>query len=94
MFIQQCLLDGQKNGTVLCACPIVMDNSQDVSSTSAQVYSSVPSTGLGGRVGGVVGGDTGWKLFNGNPSIVEEGVVVFATNQNALVVKLPSNVYL
>ncbi|KAI0500748.1 hypothetical protein KFK09_018964 [Dendrobium nobile] len=88
----QCLLDGQKNGTVLCACPIVMDNSQDVGSTSAQGYPSVPSGGLGGKVGGVVGGDTGWKLFNGNPSIVEEGVVVFATNQNALVVRLSPSV--
>ncbi|XP_020574102.1 vacuolar protein sorting-associated protein 8 homolog isoform X2 [Phalaenopsis equestris] len=88
----QCLLDGQKNSTVLCACPVVMDNSQDVGSTSSQVYSSVPSSGLGAKVGGVVGADTGWKLFNGNPSIVEEGVVVLATNQNALVVRLSPTV--
>ncbi|KAK8969694.1 hypothetical protein KSP40_PGU002021 [Platanthera guangdongensis] len=88
----QYLLDGQKNGTVLCACPIVIDNSQDVGSTFAQAYPSVPSSGLGSKAGGVVGGDTGWKLFNGNSSVVEEGVVVLATNQNALVVKLSPTV--
>lgn len=87
----QYLLDGQKNGTVLCACPILIDNSQDVGSTFSQVYPSVPSSGLGSKVGGVVGGDTGWKLFNGNSSVVE-GVVVLATNQNALVVKLSPTV--
>lgn len=88
----QYLLDGQKNGTVLCASPILIDNSQVVGNTSAQVYPSVLSSGLGNKVGGVVGGDTGWKLFNGSPSFVEEGVVVLATNQNALVVRLSPTV--
>jgi hypothetical protein len=37
-------------------------------------------------VGGVVGGDAGWKLFNEGSSLVEEGVVVFVTHQTALVV--------
>ncbi|PKA59981.1 hypothetical protein AXF42_Ash009665 [Apostasia shenzhenica] len=87
----QCLLDGQKTGTVLCACPIVMDNTQDAGSSSAQGHPST-SVVLGRKVGGVVGGETGWKLFNGNPSIVEEGVVLFATHQNALVVRLSPTV--
>ncbi|KAG0474515.1 hypothetical protein HPP92_014201 [Vanilla planifolia] len=91
----QCLLDGHKTGTVLCACPVILDYSLDVCSTSTQVYPSLNASGLGskvgGVVGGVVGGDAGWKLFNGNPS-VEEGVVIFATNQNALVVRLSPSV--
>lgn len=37
-------------------------------------------------MGGVVGGDSGWKLFNEGSSLVEEGVVIFATHQTALVV--------
>ena len=41
---------------------------------------------IGGMMGGVVGADAGWKLFNEGSSLVEEGVVVFVTHQNALVV--------
>lgn len=42
---------------------------------------------VGGVVGGVVGGESGWKLFNEGSPVVEEGVVIFVTHQNALVVR-------
>lgn len=37
-------------------------------------------------MGGVVGKDAGWKLFNEGSSLIEEGVVIFVTHQNILVV--------
>ncbi|MQM01056.1 hypothetical protein Taro_033804, partial [Colocasia esculenta] len=84
----QCLLDGQKTGTVLSASPLLLD---DLCTSSAQGNAAVSTSGLGsmvgGVVGGVVGGDSGWKLFN-ESAFVEEGVVVFVTHQNALVVRL------
>ena len=87
---QQCLLDGQKTGTVLCACPLLMDDFHGFANPSTQGYSAMSSNGLGsmvgGVVGGVVGGEAGWKLFNEGSSLVEEGVVIFVTHQNALVV--------
>lgn len=46
----------------------------------------VSSSSLGSRMGGVVGGDAGWKLFNEASSFAEEGVVIFVTHQTALVV--------
>lgn len=92
----QCLLDGQKTGTVLSACPLLMDVYFGVGSTSTQGNLTVSTSGLGsmvgGVVGGVVGGEAGWKLFNEGSSLVEEGVVIFVTHQNALVVRLSPNV--
>jgi len=46
----------------------------------------VSASSISSMVGGVVGGDAGWKLFNEGSSLVEEGVVVFVTHQTALVV--------
>ncbi|XP_073114052.1 uncharacterized protein [Elaeis guineensis] len=91
----QCLLDGQKTGTVLSASPLLMDETYGFGYTSAQGNSA--TTGglgsmVGGVVGGVVGGEAGWKLFNEGSSVVEEGVVIFVTHQNALVVRLSPNV--
>ncbi|KAF1890216.1 hypothetical protein Lal_00025549 [Lupinus albus] len=76
----QCLLDGQRTGLVLSASPLLSDEF----SGSA----SIPASSLSSMMGGVVGGDAGWKLFNEGSSLVEEGVVVFVTYQTALVVRL------
>ncbi|XP_042405548.1 vacuolar protein sorting-associated protein 8 homolog isoform X1 [Zingiber officinale] len=92
----QCLLDGQKTGTVLCASPLQLYDMHGFVSAPSQIHSSASSNGLssmvGGVVGGVVGGESGWKLFNEGSPVVEEGVVIFVTHQNALVVRLSPNV--
>ncbi|KAG1338493.1 hypothetical protein COCNU_04G007990 [Cocos nucifera] len=91
----QCLLDGQKTGTVLSASPLLMDETYGFGYTSAQGNSATAGglgSMVGGVVGGVVGGEAGWKLFNEGSSVVEEGVVIFVTHQNALVVRLSPNV--
>lgn len=44
------------------------------------------TSSIGSKVGGVVGGDAGWKLFAEGSSMAEEGVVIFVTYQTALVV--------
>lgn len=53
---------------------------------SSQGNASLSSSSIGNMMGGVVGGDTGWKLFNEGSSMAEEGVVIFVTHQTALVV--------
>ncbi|KNA19535.1 hypothetical protein SOVF_060920 [Spinacia oleracea] len=77
----QCLLDGQRTGTVLCASPLLPD----------EFTFSGNTTGSGSGVGGVMGGVAGaapWKFFNEGSSLSEEGVVIFVTHQTALVVRL------
>ena len=68
----------------------MIEDSHAIGYTTAQGNSTVSTSGLGsmvgGVVGGVVGGEAGWKLFNEGSSLVEEGVVIFVTHQNALVV--------
>ncbi|KAK7275442.1 hypothetical protein RIF29_16559 [Crotalaria pallida] len=76
----QCLLDGQRTGLVLSASPLLSDEFSGSASLSTSSLSSM--------MGGVVGGDAGWKLFNEGSSLAEEGVVVFVTYQTALVVRL------
>ncbi|KAG9455232.1 hypothetical protein H6P81_008136 [Aristolochia fimbriata] len=88
----QCLLDGQRTGTVLSASPLLVDDYSGSGVASGQGYSAGAPGSLGGMVGGVVGGvvggEAGWKLFSEASSLVEEGVVIFVTNQTALVVRL------
>ncbi|XP_068669658.1 uncharacterized protein [Aristolochia californica] len=88
----QCLLDGQRTGTVLSASPLLVDDYSGSGMTSGQVYPTGAPGSLGGMVGGVVGGvvggEVGWKLFSEASSLVEEGVVIFVTSQTALVVRL------
>ncbi|KAF4366492.1 hypothetical protein F8388_003730 [Cannabis sativa] len=84
----QCLLDGQTTGTVLSASPLFFDESFGGASLSSQGNAVGPASSIGSMMGGVVGGDAGWKLFNEGSSMVEEGVVVFVTYQTALVVRL------
>ncbi|XP_010054136.2 vacuolar protein sorting-associated protein 8 homolog [Eucalyptus grandis] len=84
----QCLLDGQKTGTVLSASPLLYDEFFGVVSTSSLGNSSASSSSIGSMMGGVVGPDAGWKLFNESTSLVEEGVVILVTHQTALVVRL------
>ncbi|XP_010522886.1 PREDICTED: vacuolar protein sorting-associated protein 8 homolog isoform X2 [Tarenaya hassleriana] len=86
----QCLLDGQKNGTVLSASPL-SDEFCGSPLVSSQGNTAVPSSSIASMMGGVVGVDSGWKLFNEGSSSVEEGVVIFVTYQTALVVKLIPN---
>ncbi|KAH9613347.1 hypothetical protein KSS87_008185 [Heliosperma pusillum] len=84
----QCLLDGQNTGTVLCASPLLPDQITGGASASLPGNTTGLTSGLGGVMGGVVGGATGWKLFAEGSSLSEDGVVIFATHQNALVVRL------
>ncbi|KAJ9188215.1 hypothetical protein P3X46_003596 [Hevea brasiliensis] len=84
----QCLLDGQRTGTVLSASPLLFDDSISGALPSSQGNASLSSCSIGNMMGGVVGADAGWKLFNEGSSMVEEGVVIFVTHQTALVVRL------
>lgn len=92
----QCLLDGQRTGTVLSMSPLLAVESQISALNTGQGFSSLGPGGLGsmmgGVVGGVVGGDAGKKLFNDSPASEEAGgVVVFVTQQTVLVVRLIPN---
>lgn len=74
---------------MLAACPLLIDDSGGFGYSSAQGNTTTSTNGLGSMVGGVVGvvgKDAGWKLFNEGSSVMEEGVVIFVTHQNALVV--------
>lgn len=82
--MNQCLLDGQKTGTVVAASPLLFDEYSGSVSTSPQGNSAGLTSGIGTMMGGV--GDAGWKLFSEGSTLVEEGVVIFVTHQNALVV--------
>ncbi|KAK6285862.1 hypothetical protein POUND7_012041 [Theobroma cacao] len=81
----QCLLDGQRTGTVLSASPLLFDDSCGSTLMTSQGNAT---SSIGSKMGGVVGGDAGWKLFAEGSSLVEEGVVIFVTYQTALVVRL------
>lgn len=88
MSLEQCLLDGQTTGKALCASPLLPDEFCGGSLMSSQpsASGSLSSNSIGSMVGGVLGGDAGRKLSNEKSSAVEEGVVIFATYQSALVV--------
>ncbi|KAI3843581.1 hypothetical protein MKX03_022406 [Papaver bracteatum] len=88
----KCLLDGQRTGTVLSASPLLVDVSEGALS-SAFKNATASTSGIGSMMGGVVGSKAGWKLFSDSEasSLAEQGVVIFATHQNALVVRLTSN---
>ncbi|XP_065860044.1 uncharacterized protein [Euphorbia lathyris] len=83
-----CLLDGQKTGTVLSASPLLFDESFGAALSSSQGNTSLTSGSISNMMGGVVGGDAGWKLFSEGSSVIEEGVVILVTHQTALVVRL------
>ncbi|XP_027334306.1 vacuolar protein sorting-associated protein 8 homolog isoform X2 [Abrus precatorius] len=84
----QCLLDGQRTGLVLSASPLLSDDFSGNASPYSQGNTTASASSISSMMGGVVGGDAGWKLFNEGSSLVEEGVVVFVTHQTALVVRL------
>ncbi|XP_018456561.2 uncharacterized protein LOC108827617 [Raphanus sativus] len=84
----QCLLDGQKNGMVLSASPLPDEILGSSLASSKAGNTATPSSSISSLVGGVVGVDSSWKLFNEDSSAEEEGVVVFVTYQTVLVVKL------
>ncbi|KAL2336271.1 hypothetical protein Fmac_010717 [Flemingia macrophylla] len=84
----QCLLDGQSTGLALSASPLLFDDFSGSVSAFSQGNTTASASSISSMMGGVVGGDSGWKLFNEAPSLVEEGVVVFVTHQTALVVRL------
>ncbi|KAE8703626.1 vacuolar protein sorting-associated protein 8-like protein isoform X2 [Hibiscus syriacus] len=87
----QCLLDGQRTGTVLSASPLLFDDSCGSTLVTSQ-GNTTSTTSIGSKMGGVVGGDAGWKLFTEGSSLAEEGVVIFVTYQTALVVRLTPTV--
>ncbi|KAG9149694.1 hypothetical protein Leryth_012420 [Lithospermum erythrorhizon] len=80
------LLD-ETTSTVVCAVPLISSEIHSGTSVPSQGSNAVSTGGLSSRMGGVVGGDSGWKLFDGS-STIEEGVVIFVTHQSALVAKL------
>ncbi|KAI4355307.1 hypothetical protein L6164_004095 [Bauhinia variegata] len=88
----QCLLDGQRTGIVLSASPLLLDEVGGSASPYSQGNTVASTSSISSMMGGVVGGDAGWKLFNEGSSLFEEGVVVFVTHQNALVVRLTPTV--
>lgn len=71
---------------MLSASPVLFDEFSGGASLSSQGNNAASSSSLGSMMGGVVGGDAGWKLFNEGSSLAEEGVVIFVTHQTALVV--------
>lgn len=71
---------------MLSASPLLSDEFGGSASSYSQGNTTVSASSISSMVGGVVGGDAGWKLFNEGSSLVEEGVVVFVTHQTALVV--------
>ncbi|XP_078156920.1 transducin family protein / WD-40 repeat family protein [Carex rostrata] len=85
----QRLLEGQKNGVVLSASPLVVDELYGlIAGSSAQgAYASASAGGLSSMMGGVLFNEGG-----GSSGPAEEGVVIFVTHQNALVVKLGASV--
>ncbi|XAR49264.1 hypothetical protein NMG60_11032393 [Bertholletia excelsa] len=91
-FSTTCLLDGRTTGKVLSASPLVSDEISGGFSASSQGNTAGSSSGIGSMMGGVLGGDAGWKFLNEKSSLVEEGVVIFATYQSALVARVTPSV--
>ncbi|KAM0845517.1 hypothetical protein ACQ4PT_056320 [Festuca glaucescens] len=89
----QRLFDGN-TGMVHSACPLLADESFGSTNSSTQGNLTTSSGGgLGSMMGGVVGGDSGWKFFNEGSSPMEDGVtVLFNMHQHALVVRLRTNI--
>lgn len=71
---------------VLSASPLLSDEFSGSASPYSQGNTAASTSSIGSMMGGVVGGDAGWKLFNEGSSLIEEGVVIFVTHQTALVV--------
>lgn len=86
--LEQCLLDGLKTGTVLSASPLIFDEINGGALLLSHGNTTGSSSSIGSMMGGVVGADAGWKLFNEGTSLIEEGVVVFVTRQTVLVVRV------
>ncbi|KAL7224339.1 hypothetical protein ACSBR1_025740 [Camellia fascicularis] len=91
-FNNTCLLDGRTTGKVLCASPLLSDEYCGGALMSSQGNAPGSSNSIGSMMGGVLGGDAGWKLLNEKSSSVEEGVVIFATYQSALVARVSPSV--
>ncbi|KAL3517335.1 hypothetical protein ACH5RR_024237 [Cinchona calisaya] len=77
------LLD-ETTSTVICASPLLSTECLGGALMSFQGSSSVTTSAIGSMMGGVIGGDSGWK----SSSLVEDGVVIFVTHQSALVAKV------
>lgn len=75
---------------MLSTSPLLVDVSEGALS-SAFKNATASTSGIGSMMGGVVGSKAGWKLFSDSEasSLAEQGVVIFATHQNALVVWIP-----
>ncbi|PSS23502.1 Vacuolar protein sorting-associated protein [Actinidia chinensis var. chinensis] len=91
-FSTTCLLDGRTTGKVLCACPLLSDEFCGGALMSSQGNATGSSGTIGSMMGGVLGADAGRKLLNEKSSSVEEGVVIFATYQSALVARVSPSV--
>ena len=70
----------------MSASPLLFDDSSGSTLVTSQGNATFSTSSIGSKMGGVVGGDAGWKLFAEGSSLVEEGVVIFVTYQTALVV--------
>ncbi|KAH7859043.1 hypothetical protein Vadar_030789 [Vaccinium darrowii] len=94
-FNTTCLFDGRTTGKVLCASPLLSDECCGGALMSSQANTSNTtgsSSTIGSMMGGVLGADSSRKLVNEKSSSVEEGVVVFATYQSALVARVSPSV--
>ncbi|KAF7138427.1 hypothetical protein RHSIM_Rhsim07G0000300 [Rhododendron simsii] len=94
-FSTTCLLDGRTTGKVLCASPLLSDECCGgalMSSQANTANNTGSSSTIGSMMGGVLGADSSRKLLNEKSSSVEEGVVVFATYQSALVARVSPSV--
>lgn len=84
-------MEGQKNGVVLSASPLVVDELYGlIAGSSAQgAYASASAGGLSSMMGGVLFNEGG-----GSSGPAEEGVVIFVTHQNALVVSIAASCFM
>lgn len=71
---------------MLSASPLLCDEFCGAAPISSPGNAAISTSGIGTMMGGVAGGDAGWKLFNKGSSLAEEDVVVFVTHQTVLVV--------
>ncbi|XP_052171048.1 uncharacterized protein LOC127787181 [Diospyros lotus] len=86
-----CLLDGRTTGKALCASSLLSDEFCG-GALMSQGNATGSSSGISSMMGGVLGGDASWKFLNEKSSLVEDGVIIFATYQHALVARVSPSV--
>ncbi|XP_047318127.1 vacuolar protein sorting-associated protein 8 homolog [Impatiens glandulifera] len=90
-FTTTCLFDGRTTSTVLCASALLPEDFSGGTSMSSQGNATSSPGGIGSMMGGVLG-DASWRYPSEKSSLAEEGVVIFATYQSAVVAKVTPSV--